>query len=105
MCNRLYDYFLLTQGHPCWDGVWKSCNAGQAPGRAGCFTGCGAIWDQGVQVVMEQFVRLDHLGLDALKLSRTQLLRECLELALEQSVVHLKSVGTDRLWTKIKYRS
>lgn len=32
----------------------------------------------------------------ALKLSRMQTLKEHLELALEQSLVHLQSVGTDR---------
>ena len=97
MCYLLYDYFLLTQGHPCWDGVQESYNAGQGPGRAGCFTGCGTIWGQGVQVALERFVRLDHLGLDALTKSRRRILREHQGLALEQSVVHLKSVGTDRL--------
>lgn len=44
----------------------------------------------------EAALRLYHLGLATLKLSRIQILRENLELVLGQSAVDMKSVGTDR---------
>lgn len=49
-------------------------------------------------------MRLDHLGLATLKLSRIQILREHLELALEHSAVDLKSVETGRLGKEDKVK-
>lgn len=46
-------------------------------------------------------MRLDCLGLATLKLSRMHILREQL-LVLDQSVVDLKSAGTDRLGKESK---
>lgn len=52
---------------------------------------------------LQTFVKLDNLGLVTLKLSGMQILREYLELVLEQSIVDLIS-GTDRVETEGKVK-
>lgn len=52
---------------------------------------------------LQTFVKLDNLGLVTLKLSGMQILREYLELVLEQSIVDLIS-GTNRVETEGKVK-
>lgn len=50
----------------------------------------------GARNVQAEALRLYHLGLATLKLSRIQILKENLELVLGQSAIDMKFVGTDR---------
>lgn len=97
------DCFLLSRDIDIFEDPRK-LGCLPSPGRADCLT-CypGSVGLSGARDVQaadvceaEQFVKLDHLGLVTLKLSGMQILREYMELVLEQSIGDLIS-GTDRL--------